>query len=242
MFSQFPKKRIPLPAAFQKIYVAHYQDNRHGNTSASKLSQAMESWMHKKVAKDVQGLTNKSTLEIGAGTLNQLQYENTHPYDIVEPFYQLYEHSVFRHKINSTYHDISEIEDENKYDRITSVATFEHLTDLPAVVAQTCFLLKKGGVLRVAIPNEGTLLWKMGWKLTTGMEFKHRYNLDYAVITRYEHVNTADEIDRILHFFYKDVRCACFGMNKQWAFYRFYECARPEMKHAVQYTGKKQAG
>ena len=101
----------------------------------------MERWLHKKVAGDVKGINNKSTLEIGAGTLNQLEYEQTRPYDIVEPFTELYRNSPHLSRINHIYSDISEIGRDKTYDRITSVATFEHLTDLPGVIARTCLLL-----------------------------------------------------------------------------------------------------
>ena len=52
----------------------------------------MESWLHKKVAK-TEGF-NKKTLEIGAGTLNQLDYERCKIYDIVEPYETLFQNSA----------------------------------------------------------------------------------------------------------------------------------------------------
>jgi hypothetical protein len=72
--------------------------------------------------------------------------------------------------------------------------------------------------------NEGTFLWKLGWKLTTGLEFRLSYGLDYGLLMAHEHVNTAYEIDRILRHFYEKVECSCFGINKSIAFYRFYLC------------------
>ena len=39
-------------------------------------------------------------------------------------------------QINNIYGDIEEIDLSQKYDRITSIATFEHITDLPKVVAK----------------------------------------------------------------------------------------------------------
>jgi hypothetical protein len=79
-------------------------------------------------------------LEIGAGTLNQLKYEKKAIYDIVEPFEILYENSPELNRINKIYRDISEINDE-KYDRIISCACFEHILNLPEVVAKSCILL-----------------------------------------------------------------------------------------------------
>ena len=62
------------------------------------------------------------TLEIGAGTLNQLKYEQSSHYDIVEPFSELYKISIY-HTNKNIYNDIDEIDISQKYDRITSVAT-----------------------------------------------------------------------------------------------------------------------
>ena len=98
MFENFPKARPHLPKDFADIYADHYKSNREGKTTASSLAQKMESWLHKQVAAD---LTNpdgwpsgRATLELGAGTLNQLLYERgVEPYDIVEPFSHLYKNS-----------------------------------------------------------------------------------------------------------------------------------------------------
>ncbi len=239
IFSRFPKTRTTLPKEFQAIYDAHYRQNREGVTPASSLSQKMESWLHRKVAADVKELHNKSTLEIGAGTLNQLKYEKTDPYDIVEPFAGLYRDSGNIDRINEIYNDIDDIGVSQKYDRITAIAAFEHLTDLPHVVAKTCLLLKEGGTLRVSIPNEGTFLWKLGWKLTTGIEFRHKYGLDYGLLMAHEHVNTAKEIEYVLSHFYSKVKCSCFGLNRKIAFYLFYECSEPKTEVATTYLNAR---
>ena len=235
IFDKFPKKRTKLPADYQKIYNEHYKKNRDGVTTASFLSKRMEAWMHKKVAADLQGRNDKSTLELGAGTLNQLEYENTHPYDIVEPFKELLEYSPYKNRVNQIYNDISEIDNNKQYDRIVSIATFEHITDLPKVLAKSCLLLSKNGNLRVSIPNEGTFLWKLAYTLTTGIEFKFKYKLDYEVLMKHEHVNTAEEIENVIRYFYRDIQISYFGLNKKLAFYRFYNCGQPDVDRAKSY-------
>lgn len=235
IFENYPKKRPELPAEYQKIYTGHYKKNRDGKTSASALSQKMEAWMHKKVAEDLKGKTDKSTLEIGAGTLNQLDYENTRPYDIVEPFTELFSKSTSKSRVDCIYDDINDIELTKSYDRITSVATFEHIADLPAVIAKTCLLLNKSGTLRVSIPNEGTFLWKLGYSLTTGIEFRLLYGLDYEVLMKYEHLNTADEVEQIIRYFYQDIKTSYLGIHKKMAFYKFFECKNPIADRANKY-------
>jgi predicted SAM-dependent methyltransferase len=91
------------------------------------------------------------------------------------------------------------------------------------MIEKAVTLLKPGGRMRVAIPNEGTLMWRLG-TMVTGYEFKKRYGLDYQVLMKHEHVNTADEIEEILKFYFKNVRCSVFGLNKKLAFYKFYNC------------------
>lgn len=235
MFENYPKKRIKLPKKLQEIYEFHYKTNREGNTAASNLAQKMEKWLHEKVASDVEKSHNKKTLEIGAGTLNQLKYEQPNSYDIVEPFTKLYIESQHLQKVKNIYSDIDEINLLQKYERIISIATFEHIIDLPKVVAKSCLLLKHSGVLRTGIPNEGTFLWKLGWKLTTGLEFKLKYGMDYGILMRYEHVNTANEIEEILNYFYFINKCQTFGLNKSIALYRFYESSKPKVELAESY-------
>ena len=232
MFENYPKERIKLPFEFQEIYSEHYINNREGSTSASSLAQKMEAWLHRKVAKDVICIQNESNLEIGARTLNHLNYEQTKPYDIIEPFSELYSNSKFRNHIDCAYKDIDEVSDSKSYGRITSVATFEHILDLPKIVAKTCLHLNENGSLRVSIPNERTFVWKLGYKLIIGIEFKLKYGLDYCILMNYERVYMADEIGQVLKYFYDKVKCSCFGINRRIAFCRFYECTNPKIEIA----------
>jgi hypothetical protein len=240
ILDKFPKKRIELPEAFQKIYNQHYLCNRAGKYKTNSLSQKLESWMHKKTAEDVAGGNQKlSTLEIGAGTLNQLQYEPVQgAYDIVEPFKELLDGSPLLKNIRNVYNDINDV-NNIKYDRITSVATFEHIKDLPWVVSKAAMLLnEKNGHLRVAIPNEGTIMWKLG-TMVTGYEFKKKYGLDYQVLMQYEHVNTAREIEEVLNYFFESTKCSVFGISKGLAFYRFYDCSEPSVDRVNTYFTEK---
>lgn len=238
MFENYPKTRITLPKEIQAIYQQHYMSNREGGTAASGLAQKMERWLHKKVADDVEASHNKKTLEIGAGTLNQLRYEQPSHYDIVEPFKELYMNSALLKNVKNVYNDIDEVDLSQKYDRVISVATFEHILDLPKVVAKSCLLLNSTGSLRTSIPNDGTILWGLGWRLTTGIEFRLRYKQDYGIMMRHEHVNTAAEVEEVLNYFYAVNKCQVFGFSKGLAFYRFYESSEPKIEAAKQYLNK----
>jgi SAM-dependent methyltransferase len=239
MLDRFPKKRPPLPPQIAQLYSALYKANREGETIASSLSQRMERWLHRQVAKDLVGDHNvKTTLEIGAGTLNHLQYEpGVGPYDIVEPFEEAYKNSKMLSRIRKIYTDIKDIPLEQDYDRITSIASLEHICDLPHVIARTGVLLAPGGQLRVSIPAEGTPLWTLGWKLTTGLEFRIRYNLDYGQVMKHEHVNTASEIEDLLRYFFRSIDCKVFGFSKYLSLYQFYACRDPDLKKCESLIG-----
>ncbi|CAN5357220.1 hypothetical protein BH10ACI3_BH10ACI3_05050 [soil metagenome] len=236
MFNNFPKVRPELPPAFQAIYAAQYKENRDGGSKAAGLAQKMESWMHRKVAADLAQGGERSTLEIGAGTLNQLQYEATSsPYDIIEPFHSLFESSPFRDRIRNVYDDISDVPVDTKYDRITSIAAFEHICNLPEVIARGGLLLADGGQLRCGIPSEGTIMWKLGYTLTTGLEFKRKHGLDYEILMKHEHVNTAKEIEEVLRYFFSKVSGSVFGVAKAVSFYQFYACRSPNRERCSAY-------
>lgn len=140
LMKNYPKQRADLPPEYKAIYDQHYEENRNGTTKVSSLSQKMERWLHKKVA--ATSYPGARTLEIGAGTLNQLSYEHDGIYDIVEPYTSLFADSPNKVRIRNIYSDISAVPGEAVYDRITSVACFEHVCDLPDVVknAPSCWL------------------------------------------------------------------------------------------------------
>lgn len=230
ILGRFPKVREPLPEAYQKIYAQHYSENRNAATKASKATALMERWCHKQAAKTSRYVEKGSTLEIGAGTLNQFKYERkTGEYDIVEPYSALFEHSPYLKFVDEVYDDISLIPLGKKYDRIISIATFEHILDLPNVIRHCGLLLKDDGFLSVSIPNEGRFLWKFAYQNTSGREFHRRFGLDYDVIMCYEHVNTADEIEALIKNYFQSVSASFFGIGKDWSFYRNYFCRKPDV-------------
>ena len=236
MFSQYPKHRTPLPPEYAAIYLQHYRNSREGNSQILGLAQRMERWMHRKVAADAIRGPAKATLEIGSGNLNQLPYEpQSHPYDIIEPFRELFESSPHLSRVRNVYNDIAEVPPGNRYDRITSIAVLEHVENLPELVARSALLLTEGGSFRAGIPSEGTILWRLGWQLTTAMDFRARYNLDYKVLMHYEHVNTAREIEEVLRYFFKEVRGSVFGVMRAVSFYQFFACAKPNVTRCREY-------
>ncbi|MGZ6016047.1 MAG: hypothetical protein ACXWKM_09915 [Phenylobacterium sp.] len=227
VLARFPKTRPVLPAKLQAIYTQQYLENRAGTTPAASASQRLERWLHRQVAADVAG-GPVPTLEIGAGTLNQLNFEPVNPaYDIVEPFEALYLASPLAGRIRQIFADVSDVPPGRAYERITSVAALEHICDLPLVLARAARLLSDRGVMRTAIPSEGGLLWKLGWMCTTGLEFRLRHGLDYGLMMAHEHVNDALEIETLVNALFEEVSIRSFGVGRQLSLYRFLAARRP---------------
>jgi SAM-dependent methyltransferase len=232
LLNNFPKKRPPIGIRIEKIYREHYKTNRNGGTILSSIARYIDRWMYKKIAESGKQNLNSSlaTLEIGAGTLNQLSYEERDSikvYDIIEPMDYLYKESQYLNLVRNKYKDIREVPKKELFDRIISIATLEHITDLPDVILASSKHLKKDGIFACGIPSEGGFLWGLAWRLSTGLEFRLRYNADYGQLMRHEHVNTADEIEMLAKYFFQDVKIKTFGFGKHFSLYKYIECKNP---------------
>lgn len=226
LLRSYPRNRTEIPKAYEAVYEDAYVNSREGQTFITRISLQLERWMHRQVAQAPQHFP---LLEIGAGTLNHVAFEpETGAYDVVEPYTRLLEGKSQLSRIDHVYKDISEVPPERRYRRIVSVAVFEHLTDLPDVVARTGRLLETGGVLRTAIPSEGGLLWYLAWRFGTGTGFWLKYRLSYKPFQRREHVNNAEEIETIIRLNYEHVSVRRFPFNhRHFSFYTFIEANNP---------------
>jgi hypothetical protein len=210
LLSTYPRSRPPLPSAQRASYVEHYQLNRAGKRGLQKAVARLESWMHRRVSVEI---TGGDLLEIGAGNLNHVSYLPTAcVYDAIEPFQELWEGSPYRSRVSHIYYDIGEVPQTHRYDCVFSVAVLEHLTDLPFILASAGLLLRAQGTFRAGFPSEGGLLWGLGWRLTTGIQYRIKRGLNYGAIMRHEHVNTADEILLLLRYFYQHVEISRFPL------------------------------
>ena len=222
LLKKFPKERPTLSQEYKDIYDRHYITNRDGSGFANLLSQKMESWMHKKTS----SVIGKDILEIGAGNLNHIKYERSFDnYDIVEPFSDLYKDSPDITSVSNVFSSLSEV--NNRYDKIFSIATCEHLVDLPKEITLCKNFLKKDGTFQVAIPCEGEFAFKLGWMLTTGIAFKFRHKLDYSKLIEYEHVNSISEIYTVLEHNFRIIqfkRSPFILPIKNFSFYAYIEC------------------
>ncbi|WP_309605383.1 class I SAM-dependent methyltransferase [Phenylobacterium sp.] len=239
VLARFPKTRPVLPPKLRAIYVRQYQENRAGATPAASASQRLERWLHRQVAADAVAGPPRATLEIGAGTLNQLAFEPPNEaYDIVEPFAELYRDSPLKGRVRGVFADIHQIPAGRSYDRITSAAALEHICDLPRVLARATRLLTPDGCFRAAIPSEGGFLWKLGWMCTTGLEFRLRHGLDYGLMMAHEHVNDAFDIETLVRALFEEVEVRSFGLGRQLSLYRFLAARRPRLDVAAAWEAR----
>jgi hypothetical protein len=219
LFATYPRARPPLTPAHKATYIEHYRANRSGQ-GLSRLVLGLESWMHRQVA----SAEPVVTLELGAGNLNHLPYcPDAHPYDVVEPFRELWQESPYRSRVRSFYRDLEDVPPDQTYDQIVSIAVLEHLTDLPSALARSGLLLRRGGEFRAGFPSEGGLLWGLAWRCTTGIAYRLKHGLDYGALMRHEHVNSAVEILTLLGWFFARVEIRRFPLR--WTHLSFYTVA-----------------
>ena len=233
LLASYPRTRPPLSDAHRRIHRHEYQLNREARTLATRLSHLAESWMHRVVARNA---TQGSVLELGAGTLNHVPYEATRPYDVVEPFEALYAGSPWRASVRHVFGDVSELPPDLRYDRVLSIAVLEHLEQLPRVVAQSALRLEEGGRFQHCIPSDGALLWELGWRLTTGIAYRLRNRLSYAVVMRHEHINRTEEIVAVIAWFFERVRIERFPLP--WhalSLYTYVEASAPRLQRCRGY-------
>lgn len=235
ILSQFPKVRSTLPPQYQEIYKREYVLNRGGGSFLTRVAAALEGWMHRRVAQGA--MPGGAVLEIGAGNLNHLAFENsTVSYDVIEPFKALYEGSGNAVKIRRFYDDINDIPLSFHYQRVISIAVLEHLDKLPTVVAKAALLLDQGGRFQAGIPSEGGFLWGAAWRFSTGIGFWLRNKLPYGVLMRHEHVNDASDIESVVRYFFKDVSISRYPLPlRHLSFYSYIEAQSPDLKRAAAY-------
>ncbi len=225
----YPKTRPLLEPEIEKIYNSIYLNNRQGSSGATSIAQKLETWMHLKANKFIRD--GRNILEIGAGTLNHLNFDKSYEsYDVIEPFKELYLNSKNRNKVNNFYSDVGDLE-KKKYDYVISFATLEHLENLPYIVSTLAKSLNEKGEFISSIPSEGGFLWGLAWRIGTGLEFKLKYNLDYSNLMRHEHINSCFEILYLLKIIFQDVEVYKFGLGNHFSLYQCIKCSNPKFEN-----------
>lgn len=225
LLRSYPRARPLLTQQHQRVYEDQYLLNRDGSKPIESLAQRLEQWMHRRVANNI----SEPILELGAGTLNHLGYEPKGAvYDVVEPFHNLYRGRKEVPLIRDFFDSVQAIPADRKYSRVISVAVLEHMEALPLDVAHSALHLTENGLFQAGIPSEGGILWWLGWRFTTGISYYMRTRLDYGVVMRHEHLNSAPEIAAVLNYLFADVKISRFPLPWHHAsFYAYVEARGP---------------
>jgi hypothetical protein len=245
ILDRFPKIRPALSPKEAAVHTTLMKRNRERLTLFTRVSDFLESWMHRRAADDAGLPRDHTLLEIGAGTLNHLPYEPAGlVYDVVEPTPEMYDDKAGHGRIRAFYRNTIDIEPDRRYHRIITIAALEHMTDLPVNVAKAGLLLDDGGVFRAGIPSEGGLIWGLSWRLI-GLDLFVRTGHNWAEHMRNEHVNTAPEIISVVRYFFDDVTLRRFPLPfHHLSFYAAIEARRPNKARCAAYleSAKKIAG
>ncbi len=66
--------------------------------------------------------------------------------------------------------------------------------------------MRRNGYQSHSIPCEGYPVWNLTWFLISGITFRLRTGKSFKEVQRHEHLNSFDEILKLVRFFYSDVK------------------------------------
>jgi len=175
-----------------------YSEKWHEYYKNSRIRQYVDRLGYK-VLKELD-VNEKIVLEIGAGLLPHLEFLNGKPkryivVDIRNHFLDLAKNQIGENcethlSLNrSTFPDVA----PNSVDFIFTFYSLEHLPNLEETLTFYYKVLKKGGSLVGAIPNEGGMIWGLGRSLTT-YRAMNKKGFNYNKVICWEHVNFCDHI------------------------------------------------
>lgn len=157
-------------------------------------------------------LEGKTVVEIGPGSLPHRGVWNGTPnlyisVDLRDEFHQIAisKAQCPTQKINTDFSSASLELPDDSADIVISFYSLEHLHHLEESVREYFRILKPGGILVGAIPNEGGPFWALGRFFLTRPIMFLKYKIDYDKIIAWEHPNFADEIRFTLNLFLSEL-------------------------------------
>ena len=143
-----------------------------------------------------------TTLEIGTGRGEHIQYENLSD-EQLENYYALDIRDNMAGVIKSRFPKVKTVLGDIQagidfadgfFDRALAVHVLEHLPDLPRAIKETHRLLKADGQFSVVIPCEGGLTYAFAREISSKRIFEQRYKRPYKWFIEREHLNRPHEI------------------------------------------------
>jgi len=145
----------------------------------------------------------KTTLEIGAGLGEHLNYEKLTPVQL-ENYYALELRENMAAEIRRSFPKVHAITGDCQarlpladgfFDRVVAVHVLEHLPDLPAAIRESWRLVnKERGQFLVVIPTEGSPAYTLARKMSAERVYRKLYRSDYSWFYKREHINLPHEI------------------------------------------------
>ena len=151
-----------------------------------------------------------TTLEIGAGIGEHLNYEDLSP-NQKKNYFALEKRENIINVLKKEHPDINAVHgdaekklafENNFFDRIIAIHVLEHLPNLPITIQESARVLKQTGLFQVVIPCEGSLAYSLARKISAERIFKKKYKMDYDWFIKSEHINKPDEIFKELSKFF----------------------------------------
>ncbi len=210
---KWPKKFAPLTQQQEKIS-NDFMQYWHEHLAGDKQYSFIEKFNHGYPIKKSNNF--KTTLEIGAGLGEHLNYEKLNDtqkrnYTALELRQNMADQLKNYHpEINVQVGDCQEKSSfiDEHFDRIIAIHVLEHLPNLPAAIQEIYRLCNKtSGQFLVVIPCEGGFAYSLARKISAERLFKKRYKMPYKWFIEREHVNTPAEIIEELNHYFEIVNC-----------------------------------
>jgi len=156
--------------------------------------------------------TFKTTLEIGAGLAEHVEYEKLTP-EQEASYVALELRKNMTDAIRERFPRIQAIEGDcqkklpftdNYFDRILGIHVLEHLPNLPEAIKEMYRLCNKDqGIFSIVIPCEGGLAYTLARRISAQRIFEKRYKQSYTWFISREHINRPHEILAELHPYFE---------------------------------------
>lgn len=145
----------------------------------------------------------RTTLEIGAGLGEHLEYENLTPEQEAGYHCNEYRENMAAEirrrfpRVRTVVGDCQRPMDfpDGFFDRILAIHVLEHLPDLPACLRELYRLVnKETGQLLIVIPTEGSPAYGLARRISAERVWRRHFDAPYAEFYKREHINLVPEI------------------------------------------------
>lgn len=144
-----------------------------------------------------------STIEIGAGLGEHLEYEKLTPAQERHYYCNEYRENMaaeIRRRFPNVQTIVSDCQQRMEFpdgffDRYIAVHVLEHLPDLPSAIHEAHRLLnKETGRMLIVIPTEGSPAYSLARKISAERVWKRHFSAPYSEFYQREHINLVPEI------------------------------------------------